>query len=281
MSILIPIGAAVLQAASFTLDKLVLSMKRVTYKTYIGISFPLIFFITLIIFLIFRPPLTLSLFSGKYFLLIIATILLTIFTNLFFYKALDKEKLSEMEILSLVGNVPLIIVTGLFFVSERNPAVISLALVASFSVIWSHWKRNHFQIAKECKLFLIWILIAFPLRGIVTKILLETWNPISLELVRSAALGLILAPLFYKSAKRIKLKPFMILIMLNILTTVAWILYFFGYQILGVVQTVLIFSLQPLLVYFASTFLLKEKLEWKKMVSFFIILVSIAISNIF
>ncbi len=43
MSFLFPIVAAVLQAASFTLDKIILSIRRVNFKTYAGASFPLVF----------------------------------------------------------------------------------------------------------------------------------------------------------------------------------------------------------------------------------------------
>ena len=272
-------GAAVLQAASFTLDKVVLSLKRVTYKTYIGVSFPMIFMINLIIFLIFRPPFSLSLFAGKYLYLIILTIILTIITNLLFYRALDADKLSEMQTLSLLSTIPLIIFTSIIFASERNFLIIFLALIASSSVIWAHWQRNHFQIAKKTKLFLFWTLLISPFGGIIIKTLLEVWNPISLELVRAFALSVILGPIFFKHARKAKLKTISLLIIVNLLTSVAWILYFFSYQKLGIIQTVLIFSLQPLLVYFASIIVLKEKIHWKKLVSFLIILVAIVVAR--
>ncbi len=271
MSLIFPVGAAILQAASFTLDKFILSLKKITYRTYIGISFPLMFIITLIIFFIFKPPLTLSLFSGKLLYFIIASIILTIITNLIFYKALDADKVSEIEIISLLGNIPLIIFTSFIFASERNPLIIFLALLASCSVVWAHWRGNHFQIIKTTRLYLFWTLLISPFGAIITKALLAVWNPISLELVRVGIVALILGPFFLRFEKKASLKAFLLLIATNTLTTIAWILYFFSFQKLGIIQTVLIFSLQPLLVYFASIFLLKEKLHWKKFVSFLII----------
>lgn len=280
MALIFPVGAAVLQAASFTLDKVVLSIKRITYRTYIGISFPLIFFITLIIFFIFKPPLSLSLFSGKFIWLILLSAVLTIATNLIFYKALDADKLGEIETLSLLGNIPLIIFTGFIFTSERNPLIIFLALLASSSVIWSHWKGHHLQIAKKTKLYLFWTLLIAPFGAIITKVLLTIWNPISFELVRSGLVALILGPVFLRYEKNASLKAFLLLIVTNALTSVAWILYFFSFQKLGIIQTVLIFSLQPLLVYFASIILLKEKVQWKKFTSFLIILASIVVARV-
>jgi len=75
-----------------------------------------------------------------------------------------------------------------------------------------------------------------------------------------------------------KALPF--LIITNLLTTIAWILYYFSYQISGIIYTVLIFSLQPLLVYAASLIFLKEKFHWKKFAAFMITLAAIIISQI-
>ena len=45
MNALLPLLAAFLQASSLTLDKAILSIRRMSYQTYIGFSFPLTFFI--------------------------------------------------------------------------------------------------------------------------------------------------------------------------------------------------------------------------------------------
>jgi len=120
MSFIFPFGASVLQAASFTLDKIILSIKRVTHKTYIGISFPLIAIFTLIIFLIFKPPLNFSLFAGKFFWLILLSIILAIATNIIFYRALKSDFLSEIQTIDLLRNIPLIIFATLIFPAERS-----------------------------------------------------------------------------------------------------------------------------------------------------------------
>jgi drug/metabolite transporter (DMT)-like permease len=278
MSVVFPISASVLQAASFTVDKVIMSVKKVTYKTYVGISFPLIFIFTLIIFLLFKPPLSWSLFSGIAIYLIIASVVLTILSNLIFYRTLKSEKISEVEALSLLGQITLIIYTGFIFPAERNLLIMFLAVLCSASVVWSHWRKDHFQIAKKTKLYLFWTILIAPFGMIMTNYLLKTWNPISLQLIRDGMMALIFGPLFLRYERKASFKAISLLIITNILTSIAWILYYFSYQQLGVVQTVLVFSIQPLLVYFASIFLLKEKLHWKKLVSFLIILVCIAVS---
>ena len=281
MSLILPISAAILQAASFTIDKFTLLIKRVTYKTYIGISFPLAFLFTLIIFLMFKPPLTLELFAGKYLWLLILSIILIIGTNVIFYRALKSDLLSEIQTISLITNIPLIIFAAFIFTDERNILIILLALITIGSVIWSHWEKGHFKIAKKTFPFLVWALIVAPFSGIISKILLEIWNPISLELVRNGAIAFLFIFMFFKSIKSVPKKALPLLLLTNLLTTTAWILYFFSFKILGITQTVLIFSLQPLLVYFSSVYFLKEEFHWKKFAAFIIILVAIFISQIF
>ncbi len=280
MNFIFPFLAAVLQAGSFTLDKVVLSVRRVSFKTYTGVSFPLIFFITLIIFLIFQPPLSLSLFYGKLLWLILISIALSITTNLIFYRALDDDRLSEIQTIALLKNIPLIILASFIFTDERNFIVIFLALIASLAVISSYWEKDHFKIAKNTLPFLLCVITLSPLGAIIAKELLTVWNPISLELVRSGAIALILGPLFFRHYERVSAKAFSLLVLTNVLTSVAWILYYFSYQISGIIYTVLLFSLQPILVYFAAIVFLKESFQWKKFIAFFIILIAIVITQI-
>src|SRR3989344_660954 len=281
MSIILPVASAVLQAGSLTIDKITLSIKNITYKTYTGISFPLILLINFIIFLIFAPQLSSSLFAWKFILLILLSSILSIIGNFLFYRALKKDGLNEIEVISLLGNIPLIIFTSLIFASERaNPLIIGLALLSSAAIIWSHWKKDHFQIAKKTLGLLIFTLLVSPFRGVIAKVLLEAWNPISLQLAITIIPAIFFSFMFIKSEKKVTGKAFLLLLATNILSTVAWILYFFSYQQLGVIYTVLIFSLQPLLVYFSSFFLLKEKFHKKKFIAFLIILLSIIAAQI-
>lgn len=280
MNFIFPTLAAVLQASSFTLDKVILSIRRVNYKTYIGVSFPLVFLITLIIFAIFRPPFSLHLFLESPWWLIILLIAMTIGTNLIFYRALSHDLLGEIQTLDLFHNIPIIIFSSIIFADERNFFVIIPALIASLAIIWSHWERHHFKIAKYTLPFLIWMITVAPLHASIYKILLVQWSPISLELIRSGAVALILGPLFFKYAKKVPLKAFNLLLFTNIFTSIAWILYYFSYQRSGIVYTVLLFSLQPLLVYFASLFFLKEKFQWKKAVAFIVVLSSIVTTQV-
>ncbi|MBR9705009.1 EamA family transporter [Candidatus Pacearchaeota archaeon] len=281
MAIFFPISAALIQAGSMTMDKIVLSIKKVTYKNYMGISFPLIFLFTLIIFLIFRPELNLHLLKGKYIFFLIAMIALVIITNLLYYRALKKDLLSEMQTISLLRGIPLIIFAAIIFPMERNYLIIALSVIALIAIIWSHYEHNHFKISKKTLPFLIWILTLAPLTGILNKFILEIWSPITMQLVTDGIIVLILTPLFFKDIKTFPKKGIPLILLINFLTSIAWILYFFSYQVSGIIYTVLIFSLQPILVYLASLIFLKEKINYKKLIAFIIIIAVIIISQVF
>ena len=274
-----PLGASVLQASSFTLDKFILSIRKVSYKAYIGISFPLMAIFTLIIFLIFKPPLSIGLFKGKFFWLILLLTILAIATNIIFYRALKSDFLSEIQTIDLLTRIPLIIFSAIIFSSERNFLIIALALIASISLVWSHWNKGHFHIARRTLPYLIWTLTIAPFTGILAKIILEVWNPISFQLVENGILGIVFGFIFFRSAESTPRRSLPYLVLTNIMTTIAWILYFFSYQISGIIFTTLIFSLQPILVYFGSLVFLKERPHWKKTLSFIIITITIILSR--
>lgn len=276
MAFLFPIAAAILQAASFTLDKVILSLRRVDFRTYTSISFPISFLVTLSIFLVLRPPFNAQLFYGYYGALLAITIAGSFVTNVLFYRALDHDKLSEIQTLDLLRAIPVIIFSSIVFTDERQPAILFPALIASVVVVWSHWERHHFAIAKATLPFFLWSLLAAPISAGIAKVLLAQWNPISLELVVSGALAALVILAFRKSAADISFRALRFLFLTNIITTTAWILFYFGYQRLGIVHTLLLFSLQPFLVYLSSIFILKERPSWKRSFAFVVVLCSIA-----
>ena len=279
MNALFPVIAAILQSVSFTLDKKILSMRRVGFRMYTGVSMPLVFVITSIIYILFQPPITSELFSGHLLLFLIISVVGSAITNIFFYRALDGDSLGEIEIISLVNAIPVLIVTSILFADERNFLILIPALVASGAVIWAHWQRHHFRIVRGTRFFLLWYVMYTPVSAILSKELLFVWNPIALELIRSGALALIFITLFWQQAKRVPWSVFLFLLATNTLTSISWILYYYGYQRIGVVHTILLFSLQPLLVYTASLLYLKEKPHRKKIIAFGIVLASITVAQ--
>ena len=275
MNFLLPVLAAILQASSRTLDKIVLSFRNVGYKTYIGVSFPMIFAITLIIFAIVRPPITVDLFQGHLLFLLILSIGLILLTNILFYRALDHDELGEMETLGLFRGLSIVLFASFIFTDERNPYILIPAVIAGTAVLWSHWEHHKFHLAKNTKWFVIESIFAAPISAATAKILLTAWNPIALEFVRAGTLAILFSPYFFRTSGKLSSKTLYTFIAINVLTTFGWIFFFFSFQSSGIVYTLLIFSIRPLLVYMASLIFLKEKFHPKKAIAFAIVLVCI------
>lgn len=280
MNPLFPFLGAIFQTVSFTLDKVILSVKKTGYKTYLGLSFPLIFFFDFLIFLVFRPPASLAVFSGIIIFILLARALISIVTNLLYYRALAKDALTELQTLGLLGGLPVIIFSAITFADERNIWIILLATISSLAIIWSHWDHHHFQIKKDTLIFLVWFLLVVPFGAILSKILLATFHSITLMLIQDGAVALILGWFYLKESFKVSSGAILPLLLTNFFSSAGWILYFLSIQQVGIVYTVLLFSLQPLLTYFASLLFLKEKPERKKIFAFVVILLSAAVAQI-
>lgn len=280
MNFLFPLISAFLQAGSIITDKFILSIRKIGYKEYTAVGFPILFVISLFIYILFRPPFNSALFEGRMFWILLLSIGYVIVTNLIFYRALDHDHLGEMQIVELMANIPVIIFSSLIFTDERNGTTIAFALIASLVLLWSHWDGKHFKMLGATKLLMAWLLLVAPFSRILAKELLEVWNPISLEVLRNVILGLFFGIFYIRNIKNVKSSSLGLFFLTNVLTSVAWILYFYSYQRFGIVYTVLVFSLQPLLVYLSSIIFFKEPLHQKKIIAFFVILASIALAQL-
>ncbi len=275
INFLIPVFSAISQAGAHTLDKIILSTRKTTFKTYLGISFPIFALINIVLFLIIRPSFGTGNFLGIAWILVLVATGISLISNITFYKALHDDSLGEIETLYLLRNIPIIIFSSIIFSDERNFLVILVALFASMAVLWSHWEHHHFKIAKNSLRYLLWTLISAPVDAIILKIILQTWDPVALLLVRSIIMGIVFGSLFFKDAKNSTAKTTVLQVLTNIATSVGWLLYYLSYQKTGIVFTTLIVTLQPLLTYLASLLFLKEKFHWKKTTAFVVILASL------
>jgi len=276
MNFILPILAAVLQAASFTVDKTVLSFRRVTYKIYTGISFPLLIVIDLAIFALLRPGISSAVLRNSNLLFLLLSIAISIGSNLIFYRALKDEALGEIETWGLLGSFPAIIFSSLVFASERRPIVVAAAITACGAALWSHWRKGGFRVARKTAYYVFWVLAIAPFGTLLSKELLVVWNPVALELVRDAGVAVVFGPLFWRESAKVTGRAFFFLLLTNLLTAAAFILQGFSIQASGVVFTTMVFALLPLLTYFSAVFLLKERFDRRKIIAFAVILAAVA-----
>lgn len=280
-AIFLPVIAALLQASSFTLDKAVLNLKRVNWRRYLTVSFPLMGVLMAAAFFIRRPPVTLSLLTPTLLALLAGLILEIVITNILFYRALQHDNLTELRLWGLALKIPMILGIAYLFTDERNWATILLALVASVAVVWSHLDHARLRIHRHTAPYILWSLITYPLAIAGAKIALRSLDPIALETFRFIPVALIMFLLFHNSMKRpIGSVSWTFLLATNVLTTASGILLLYGYHSLGVIYTGLLFTLEPMLVYVFALVILGERFERKKFIGFVVVLLSIGAAQL-
>jgi drug/metabolite transporter (DMT)-like permease len=280
MNALVPLIAAFLQATSFTLDKEVLNLKRVNYRRYLVVSFPLIAFFSVVLWLGVRSPLPFSSMSVGIWLLLAFMVADIVVTNILFYRALQSDYLHELELWQLSFRIPAILVTALLFADERNGLIIVLALVSAVAVIWSHLNHTKLTIRRRTAPYILWGLVMAPVAAAVIKLLLRELHPVSLELLRMVPVAVVFWLMFRSAMKPIGTRSWLLLLLTNALTFTAGVLLLFGYQSLGIIATGLLFSVAPLLVYFFSLVFLGEPFVKKKFAAFVVVLVSITVAQV-
>ena len=256
-------------------------MKRIDWQTYTSISFPLLMLFDALFLLIVHPAINWNSLGGIAGVFVIVTIVAGFITNTLYYRALDDENLHELQTWSVFLGIPTIIVTSILFTDERRLVVLIPALVAIAAVTWSHMRENHgLAIRPKTVAFIGWMFVAAPALTVMNKVILETWNPILLELVRDSTLAFIFWLIVFKGIKHVNKTAWAFLLATNICSSAGWILYYYGFQRLGIVETMLVFSLQPVLTYGFALVFLKEKLHPRQLIAFVVVLGCIAAAQL-
>lgn len=280
MNILSLFGA-LLQATSFTFDKAALRLRRIDWQTYTSISFPLLVLFDALFFLIIRPHVDWGLLGGTAGLFVAITIVIGFITNALYYRALDADYLHEIQTWSVFIGIPTLIVSSILFTDERRLVVLIPAFIATAAVTWASLNhKNRLVIRPKTAAFILWMLVVVPALAAMNKVILHAWNPILLELVRDGSLALIFWLFVSRGLKHVSAKAWGFLLVTNVCSSAAWIIYYYSFQQLGVVYTMLLFSIQPILVYFFSLLFLKEPYSIRKVIAFTIVLASVAAAHL-
>lgn len=280
MNALFPFIAAVAQASSLVFDKAILSAHGVDYRAYLRFGYPVYFAATVVLFLIFSPPLSPELFLGELFVLFLMSAAVMLVLAITYYRALDDDGLGEVQALDLLHYIPVILVSSFLFSDERNMFVVVAALVAASAVFWSHWEHHRVAVERRTLEFVVWAAVAAPIEAVIAKTLLAYWHPVAFATVRSGVIAVAIFLLFSKHAQRLPPRAMRLSVFPAMLSAVAIMLYFYSFQQFGIVYTVLLFSIQPLLVYGAAVLFLKEKFHRKKAIAFVIVLGAITAAQV-
>jgi drug/metabolite transporter (DMT)-like permease len=191
---------------------------------------------------------------------------LAIIGNLLYYWGLEHEKISEIEPFLLFTPLITIVVAGFFYSNERIWPVYVAAVIASAVLAWAHLKRKHLAFRLGLVVILLYAL-TYGFEVVVTRQLLTIYDPFALYLLRSSG---VLALLFLVSPPKFSwIKPhhFAVMGILGALAVASVVATYTAFQLRGVSETIFIFTLGPVLVYFLSVIFLRERWRRKNIIA--------------
>jgi len=269
--IYIPIIGALSLAVSSLLEKIILKSREIRPQNLIVVLFAIaiLFMLPFMFFFWKIDPLA---WKGINLLILGGIVFFSILANFFAFYSLKREKITRLEPVRLLEPLFVVLLAFLFFSSERNPNVIIPAFIAGLALVFSHVKRHHLKINRYILAGIAGSLF-YAIDLILTKIILDYYNPLTLYFIRSCLVlvfsFLIFRPNLIRGFDK-KEKFFVVII------GIAWVVFrvatYYGYIYLGVVSTTLVLMLGPVFVYMLARIFLKEKLEWKNIASTIIIL---------
>jgi len=270
------ISAATLVAQKFSLSKL-----KINNRIFNLVVF---FFLALTAFLWSLHNQTLptkEFFQGTPLFLLIILVLIAFSWNALFSYALQKEEMSESELIISFSPLITIILAFLFLPEERSYLIFIPALIAGGFLIWANINHHGLDFSKQEKILFIAVL-GIATEAILIKELLYFLSPEALYTLRCAsALPLFAVLVAVKPDFKPNLNPIQTAFvgLIGFLATIQMVFFYHAYQILGVTQTTLISLLGPVLVFVFTPYFLKEKIKKKQWVALIVITACIVLSQ--
>ncbi len=275
----LPIFGAVAMASGTMLEKIVLRKKKIDIRLYqVAVFLAIVLVMIPFIYFFWKlDPLALELKNIFIFSLVV---FFSIIANLLVFYSLKWEKISNLEPARILEPLFVILLAVIFsfFVSdlyERNLNITIPALIAAAALIFSHVKRHHLTFNKYFIAAIIGSFF-FAVELVISRLILDFYNPLSFYFVRSSAILLISFLLFRPSLKKLNTKVRWQILATGALFVFYRIVIYYGYLNIGVIFTTLMIMLGPIFIYIFAKIFLKEKLEWRNVVAGIIIAASIA-----
>jgi drug/metabolite transporter (DMT)-like permease len=272
---IIPILGALALGIGTVLERFILKKRKIGIKFYQTASFFVISLISIPL-LFFFWKLDNSAFELKNILIFLSVIATSITANLFVFYSLKGEKVTNLEparILEPMFTILLALVFSFFIQGfyEQNLKILIPAIIASFALIFPFLKKEHLEMNKYF-IAAIFGSFFFGLELILSRLILDYYSPITFYFLRSLSIFLFSLIVFHPRLQKVDKKISSAIIA----TGLVWVIYrvavYFGYLHYGVVFTTLMIMLGPMVVYILANKFLKEKLNWRNIISSIIII---------
>lgn len=271
----LPFIGAIALGVGTIFEKLELMKENITSKWYTVAHFLFIMIVALP-FLYFFWDVKEGAFSYINLFIFFLIIISTLLANLTLFYAFKRGKLNNLEPARAVEPffvIILALIFSFFFgeeLFERNTRIFVPALIAGGALVFAHVKEHHLVFNKP---FIATIAASFffSLDLILSRLILDFYNPITFYFIRVSALFVFSFLLFKPKFSDIDKNSFYNLLGAGICWFGYRVTVYYGYLELGVVFTTLLIMLGPMIVFILAHFILKEKMDWKNIVAAIII----------
>ncbi len=267
-------------AGGVLIDKFELSKRRMPMRQFLPTLF-----VTLAVFtglVIVMIPSTFHIgvaaLSLRYLFAFAAMILLAFGWNIYYYIGLAKEAVAEFDLILLTEPLVTIVLASIFFVNERNPIILILALIAALALIIAHLRHRKIRLDHAASGLLISVLL-MSLEVLVIRILLDAYSPVALYFMRVTVLAVIFCIKFKPRISMSALPDMRVVAVSGAFGALQMLARYVGYSSAGIVVTTLALLLGPVLVEMISVLILREKVTLKSATAFLVILLSVAYAS--
>jgi drug/metabolite transporter (DMT)-like permease len=280
----IPVLGALASGAGTVLEKAILKHKKIGIKLYqitgflaiVLVMFPLLFFFW---------KLDAQAFSVGNFLIFIGVVISATLANFLVFYSEKGEKLTNLEPVKILEPLFVILLAVIFSffiegIGERNLKIIVPTLIASIALIFPHVKKEHLHMNKYM-IASIFGSFFFGLELVLSKLILNHYSPITFYFFRCLFILIISLILFKPNFKDLDKKTSLMIVVTGILFVVYRVATYIGYLQYGIMFTTLIIMISPIFIYFLANKFLKEKLNWKNIISSVIIIACVLYAVLF
>jgi len=280
-----PILGALALATGTTLEKIILIKKKMDIKLYQTATF-LAIIISMLPFLYFfwklEPQAYLELKNVFIFGLVI---LFSIIANLLIFYSLKWEKITYLEPARILEPLFVILLAlGFSFLFnsqmyDRNLKILIPALIAGAALIFSHIKKHHIIFNKYFTAAIFGSFF-FALELVITRLILDFYSPITFYFLRCSTIFLISLIVFRPKFSNLSRKSSYFILITGFIWFIYRVIVYYGYLNFGVIFTTLMIMLGPIFIYVFAHIFLKEKLNWRNIVSAIIIICCVLYATI-
>jgi len=271
--------SALTNASGLIIDKIILSRERVALKVYLPISFLFLCAFTLIVVpWLGQIDWQLASLSNAMFLVFIMLIL-AIGSNVLYYQTLQQDKAHHHEMLQMLTPLFTVILAAVFFPEDLNVRVLILALVASGALIYSKSNREHFLPSQTTYNALLAI-VMLAAENVVIRELLYFYTPVSLYAIRTAILAVFFYLYYRPKLGKVKSRHWGMIALSSLIGAITMITRYYAFSELGLIFTMMITILAPIMVFIFSWSMLHEHIKARVIVSSVIILSCVILSTL-